>query len=235
VVISERSHAVLDEESRLKKIDKIVAILGDYTDLPKCKVLDVGTGSGHIAHGIAKHCSSLISVDVIDERKVADGYSFNLLGSEHLPFDDNSFDVVISNHVIEHLPDQKLHIREIARVLKKEGILYLATPNRFWIIEPHYKLPILSWFPMKIASFYLKAVKNKKYDIYPLSLFRLKKVTRENFEIYNMNAKILRYPHRYKLDGFKKIYPILSGLPMAFLSKISLMAPSYILILKNRK
>jgi 2-polyprenyl-3-methyl-5-hydroxy-6-metoxy-1,4-benzoquinol methylase len=62
-----------------------------------------------------------------------------------LPFPDEYFDVVVSNHVIEHVSDQQLHLSEIARVLKPNGVVYLATPNRLWPWEVHYRVLVLHY------------------------------------------------------------------------------------------
>jgi hypothetical protein len=75
--------------------------------------------------------------------------------------------------VIEHVgarPDQLAHLREIARVLKDDGIAYLATPNRWTIVEPHFRLPLLSWVPEKARTPYVRlARRGKRYDCAPLS------------------------------------------------------------------
>ncbi|MDP7243870.1 MAG: class I SAM-dependent methyltransferase [Flavobacteriales bacterium] len=49
--------------------------------------------------------------------------------NQKLPFKDNFFDVVIANHVIEHLIDVRLFVSEIHRVQKKNGYILLGTPN----------------------------------------------------------------------------------------------------------
>ena len=46
----------------------------------------------------------------------------------NIPFPDNSFDIVICNHVLEHIIDYKKAINEIYRILRKEGIAILQTP-----------------------------------------------------------------------------------------------------------
>lgn len=46
----------------------------------------------------------------------------------HLPFDNNSFDLVIGNHIMEHIPDDRLAMREIYRVLQPGGIAVLQAP-----------------------------------------------------------------------------------------------------------
>jgi ubiquinone/menaquinone biosynthesis C-methylase UbiE len=70
-------------------------------------------------------------VDVADRRrnKLA-AYEFRVVTSERLPFPDSRYDLVVSHHVLEHVNDQGLHLDEIHRVLKPDGVAYLATPNR---------------------------------------------------------------------------------------------------------
>ncbi|WP_153800680.1 class I SAM-dependent methyltransferase [Foetidibacter luteolus] len=46
----------------------------------------------------------------------------------NIPFEDNRFDVVLCNHVLEHIPDDKLAMRELYRVLKKGGWAILQVP-----------------------------------------------------------------------------------------------------------
>ena len=45
-----------------------------------------------------------------------------------LPFDENYFDIVICNHVLEHVADMQKTVAEIHRVLKKGGFAILQTP-----------------------------------------------------------------------------------------------------------
>lgn len=43
-------------------------------------------------------------------------------------YEDESFDIIICNHVLEHIPDENKALSECARVLKKDGVMYLSTP-----------------------------------------------------------------------------------------------------------
>lgn len=52
--------------------------------------------------------------------------------AQHLPFEDNCFDIAIATAVIEHVPDPDKMLAEAHRVLEREGILILTTPDRFW-------------------------------------------------------------------------------------------------------
>lgn len=65
-----------------------------------------------------------------------------------LPFADNSFDVVHSSAVLEHVggfDNQARLIRECARVARKA--IFLTTPNRWFPIEFHTVLPLVHWLP----------------------------------------------------------------------------------------
>lgn len=46
-----------------------------------------------------------------------------------LPYPDNTFDLIVSMDVIEHVPDPKPWVREALRVLRPSGVLFLTTPN----------------------------------------------------------------------------------------------------------
>lgn len=63
------------------------------------------------------------------------------------PFEDKSFDIAWSNAVIEHVGDaqaQKLFLAEIVRVSR---FAFVTTPNRFFPIEVHTRLPFVHWLP----------------------------------------------------------------------------------------
>jgi SAM-dependent methyltransferase len=67
-----------------------------------------------------------------------------------IPWQENSFDVVVSNFVMEHVGPQtaqQMHIREIARVLKPGGFCYLAVPNSWCVREAHTFLWFVTWMP----------------------------------------------------------------------------------------
>jgi SAM-dependent methyltransferase len=57
--------------------------------------------------------------------------------NEHLPFGDGSFDVVLTNEVIEHVADDRVSAAEMVRVLSRGGRLVLFCPNRWYPVEQH--------------------------------------------------------------------------------------------------
>jgi SAM-dependent methyltransferase len=68
-----------------------------------------------------------------------------------LPFPDDSFDIVHSNAVIEHVGSrdrQELFVREAIRVGRR---VFLTTPNRCFPLELHTRLPLVHWLPERYA------------------------------------------------------------------------------------
>ena len=66
-----------------------------------------------------------------------------------LPFENNSFDIVMSNSVIEHLGEwrqQKVFAEEIRRVGRN---YWVQTPNRRFFIEPHFLAPLIHFLPKR--------------------------------------------------------------------------------------
>lgn len=151
-------HAALDDRSRVLKASKIVAQLRAERSLEGTRVLDVGCGNGVIARELARAVGpsgAVFAVDVVDQRTTSEGYQFERVSDTTLPFGDRSFDIVVSNHCIEHVGDRRDqldHLAEVERVLRPGGICYLAVPNRWTLVEPHFRLPFLSWVPKPIAS-----------------------------------------------------------------------------------
>ena len=175
-----QAHAVLDLPSREKKAIKIERLLALEERPGPFRLLEIGTGSGGIAAYFATHPSrrfTVDAVDVVDNRLSDPPFRFSLVEDTELPFADRAFDVVITNHVIEHVGDadaQLRHLREVHRVLDERGVAYLAVPNRWQLVEPHYRLAFLSWLPHGWRSSYLRLWgRGNVYDCEPLTMREL--------------------------------------------------------------
>lgn len=181
--IDRKPHVSKDLHSRNLKGLKIERLLDLRSRSQPIRMLEVGTGSGGIAHYFGTHPElhcEVDAVDVHDNRQVADGYRYHQVRDTQLPFADQSFDVVLSNHVIEHVGDehaQRAHLAQLRRVLRPDGVGYLAVPNRWMLVEPHYKLAFLSWLPHAWRTPYLRLMgKGKAYDCEPLQMSQLERL-----------------------------------------------------------
>lgn len=129
------------EELRLRDISLFA--LGDVRDK---KILDIGCGAGlysltFLMMGAAEVCGQDISPQAIEQacaKMITLGYS-NFVGKAgdcaNLQFEDDSFDLIYSGDVFEHITDElKLKfIREAYRVLKPGGVFTVKTPNKNYL------------------------------------------------------------------------------------------------------
>jgi SAM-dependent methyltransferase len=109
-------------------------ILLDFTDA-NASVLDIGCGSARTILDLP----NAVGLDILLRklRFIQPRHGKVIQGScTALPFEKNSFDVVINSEVIEHLPDDPAIMEEMWRVLRPGGTLILGTPDygtRVWV------------------------------------------------------------------------------------------------------
>ena len=85
------------------------------------------------------------------------GPRFVCAAGDRLPLPDGSIDLLVFNHIYEHVVDPDAVLAEIRRVLAPDAIGYLGLANRLGVVEPHYKLPFLAWLPRPLAHRYVAA------------------------------------------------------------------------------
>lgn len=123
------------DESHLTKILENLFINDGDT------VLDLGTGSGYLAFPLAltNPYSKIIGLDIVtrtlevnrkkaEERNI-DNLKFIDYNGMTLPFADSTFNVIVTRYALHHFPDIKAAFREISRVLKPGGQLFVSDPT----------------------------------------------------------------------------------------------------------
>ena len=121
---------------------------------PEHKILDLGAGAGIVPQmafrGLVKR---VVGLDP-DPRVASNPYLDDAVASyaEVLPFQGETFDVIVSDNVFEHLSDPVTVLKEVKRVLKPGGYILLKTPNR-----KHY-VPLIArlsphWFHAFVNRF----------------------------------------------------------------------------------
>lgn len=90
------------------------------------QVLDVGCGRGYAGDAVREHGGEYTGLDFVCSRT---GFRFAIGDARALPFPDHVFDVVFSIDVCEHFLEPDHAAREVYRVLKPGGILFLSAPN----------------------------------------------------------------------------------------------------------
>ncbi|MBO4687276.1 MAG: class I SAM-dependent methyltransferase [Clostridiales bacterium] len=121
-------------------------IFSNYEILPGYRVLELGCGTGDMWVGkddVVDKCGQLVLSDfsegMIDtSRSKLPHYGkieYRVIDIQTIPFEDDSFDVVIANMMLYHVPDLQQGLREVRRVLRKGGVFYCATFGEHGIIE----------------------------------------------------------------------------------------------------
>lgn len=97
------------------------------------KILIYGCGKGDEAVSMQEMTGAqVVGVDVITDFWPNASSKVLLVNydGEHLPFDDDMFDLIYSYHVLEHVDNVDQSLKEIKRVLKPDGCVYAGTPNK---------------------------------------------------------------------------------------------------------
>ena len=133
-------HVTHYDEFGLEHYTKIATKLLEGVDVRDKEVLDVGCGTGVMSILVLKQGAAKLTCGDISEymlgqcrkKMMAQGYvagkvDFRQLDGESLPYDDKSFDVVVSGMLLGLVPNQQKVVSEMARVLRPGGILAFST------------------------------------------------------------------------------------------------------------
>lgn len=114
-----------------------------YVPLVGSRVLDAGCGAGEYVDALTAFGADVRGVEYLSHkvRQWAISHPQDGRVSEgdlaKLPFAEHTFDVVLLNEVLEHVPDERQALIELRRVLKPGGVLLLFAPNRRYPFETH--------------------------------------------------------------------------------------------------
>lgn len=112
-----RRYALINrwDPSHLENVDRLLPLSGE-------RVLEVGCGQGHLTKRLAERGVDIIGVDANPNApEISDSDRVVYMRAESLDFEDESFDVVVSVHALEHIPDIEGAVSEMSRVLKPGG------------------------------------------------------------------------------------------------------------------
>lgn len=203
--LSRGDFVLKDIEGRTQKFEKIISVLQDFhprTQSLSC--LDIGCSSGIITSLLGNHFRMAIGMDIDQEavqyakvRTPLPQVQFLIADSMAFPFRNNSIDVIVCNHVYEHVPYTDKMMDEVYRVLKEDGFCYFSAGNKYKVIEGHYGLPFLSWLPKSLAHLYLKMTgKGDFYYEEHRSLRGLKQLVKR-FRIHDYTLSVIGDPKKF--------------------------------------
>ena len=106
------------------------------------RVLDCGTGTGALSEALVGICNQPLKIDAVDispamlERAkarlctISADIAFRQADIQQLPYADNSFDIVMAGHILEHLPHPVAALREMVRVARPGGLVFACITRR---------------------------------------------------------------------------------------------------------
>lgn len=190
------------------------------------RILDAGCGWGTLSFALAKIYKDVVALDAsrpqiefIRGRCQEDGVK-NILPvcgqATHLPFADETFDLVVFNGVLEWVPAisaeekpevaQRRALREASRVLKKGGHLYLAIENRWAAInflgfrDTHSGLRFAPILPRGLANIYSRLARKKDFREYTYTYGQSRRLLAEaGFSCVQTYAPLPSYRRFYYL------------------------------------
>ncbi len=151
-------------------------VLQYISEIPHRKiniVADIGSGFGHWAMGMGKYFQKVYGIES-DQKCIqiaklqkqlhnAENVEFISGKAEAVPLEDESVDFIFFNQVVEHVESVAKSLDECQRILRPDGLLYLATGNYLWIRERHYNMAMLPLMPKWLFRIWAK-IRGKNPD-----------------------------------------------------------------------
>lgn len=135
--ISDTWESVINTTETNKRLHIVFDILLKNIPIHGKSFLEVGCGLGYFSQMASKKGAQVTGIDIGEQLvekcrlKIKKG-TFLAASANDLPFQDHSFDILLSTEVIEHVVYQEKAINEIIRVTKPGGYIVLTTPNRLF-------------------------------------------------------------------------------------------------------
>lgn len=143
-------------------------------------VLDLGCGSGELTGVIFDAVAAGIDLqytEIQKARKHAEYKELFVADATKIGVKKEKFDLLFSNSVVEHIPDQENLWREITRVVKKKGFIIVTVPTTHFI--PYSFFLVKKVFPNKCQEWERRINKSIKHYHY-FNLERFQNIAREN-------------------------------------------------------
>jgi SAM-dependent methyltransferase len=141
-------------------LERRLGLMRRYVALEGQRILDIGCGIGTFVRRLQEFSPHIYGIDV-DTPRLRQGATevrhLALAVAEHLPFPDDTFDVVLMHEVLEHVDDDRATMVEATRVARPGGHICIFCPNRLYPFETHGiylrrryvfgNIPLVNWLP----------------------------------------------------------------------------------------
>ncbi len=151
--------------------EHLVAIREVLGEVKGRRVLDIGAGMGGFSVALAREGAHVTALEfnsaycqIVRLRGRRYGLEMAVVQSpgEALPFPAESFDLLCSWDVLEHVQDPLRVLQEAGRVLRPGGGFILTAINRRAFKDPHYHLPWINWLPRRWGEAWIRRAARSK-------------------------------------------------------------------------
>lgn len=187
----------------------VETLLSDEIDVNGLMILNIGAGEGSTSTLLSKK-NFVVSLEIKSERikkiSITDSHQPVIADCLKLPFKDFAFDLIILQDVIEHIIFQNKFVKELKGLLKKNGTIYLSSPNRLSIFniisDPHWGMPFVSLLKRdQTKKYFLKNFRKRDYSREDIAeLFSLRRIIDLFKEDFSISLKT-KYSVNYLLNG----------------------------------
>ena len=180
------------------------------------KILDIGCGGGLIAEPMSRLGANITGIDASEKNiKIAKAHlkknklkiNYKCASPENLNQKEN-FDVILNLEIIEHVEDVELFMEKSSKLLKKDGLMFVATINKtlksylFAIIGAEY---ILRWLPIGTHDWENFVEPSKLILLGEKNRLKINKIDGIKFDIISNNWKLSKDNSINYITEFKKI------------------------------
>ena len=137
------------------------------------KILDFGCGGGYLLKNIKEANTELYGVEVNNEAKIISETKGIKVFSNSSLLPSDYFDLIISNHALEHTDNPLLELKNLHKSLKKDGQICIVVPldNKSYSYKKNdINFHFFSWSPMNLGNILTRA----GFDIIDSSIFSYK-------------------------------------------------------------
>lgn len=210
-------------------INKKLQLINTYAVQSK-NLLDVGCGTGDFLQVAQQNNWKVSGIEPNEKaRGIANKKTNNLVfdSDELLKFDTASFDVITLWHVLEHLPDLKMHISQFQKLLKPNGTLIIAVPNYKSYDAKYYEAFWAAYDVPRHLWHFNKASVSKLVSKFKMDVVKNKPLWFDAFYVSMLSEK-------YKTGVMKPLKGFYIGLLSNLKAVVTKEASSLIYIIKNR-
>jgi SAM-dependent methyltransferase len=200
----DKSHPNYDRWKRARDISLargrfVLSVIENKMKCENLTILDLGSGQGGTAKILSEN-NKVISFDLnIVRLKSQEDFKDNIQringDALNVPLKSDSFDLIILQDVIEHVNDPQSLLIPLHGLLKKNGILYLSSPNKLSVFniisDPHWGLPFVSLLKRKsIKRYFLKNFRKSEYE------------RKDIAQLLSLNELIILFENKFKCTLF---------------------------------